>query len=146
MATPPKPRRPIIERTSTALLFLLVIFGIGVGIGALLGKFRPPIQLPPTHIDLTVTPSTDPTLFNVGDHIEIVFTDLAGPGVKTTRTYTVDEKGLIPIPLIGSLEIRGHTARQAELAIAQRYKDSNIASNMPVQVRRVSATSPTKSP
>jgi protein involved in polysaccharide export with SLBB domain len=140
MSNSAKPRRPIIERTSTALLFLLVIFGIGVGIGALLGKLRPPIPLAPTQLVVKPPPSTDPALFVVGDTIEIMFSDIAGPGVKTTKNFTVDDKGTIFIPLLGPLEVRGHTAGQTEQAISQAYQDRNIVNNMIVKVRRVQPT------
>ncbi len=137
MSNPAKPRRPIIERTSTALIFLVVIFGVGVGIGALLGKFRPPVQLPPAKLVIKPPPSTDPSLFAVGDTIEITFSDIAGPGVKTTKEFKVDEKGEIFIPLLGALGVRGHTAGQTEEAISQAYQDRNIVNNMIVKVRRI---------
>ena len=145
MSNPAKPRRPIIERTSTALIFLVVIFGVGVGIGALLGKFRPPVQLPPAKIVIKPPPSTDPAIFAVGDTLEISLSDLAGPGTNTTNKYKVDEKGEIFIPLLGQLGVRGHTAGQTEEAIAQAYQEKGIVKDMIVKVRRLGpATKPAK--
>jgi protein involved in polysaccharide export with SLBB domain len=119
------------------MLFLVVIFGLGVGIGALLGKLRPPIPLPEEKVVVKPPPSTDPTLFATGDTIKISFSDLGGPGVNTSKTFTVDEKGMIFIPLLGPLDVRGHTAGQTEEAIAQAYKERNIVKNMIVKVERV---------
>lgn len=137
MSQAPKYRRPFIERTSTALLFLLVIFAVGVGIGAILAKVRPPIQLPPAKIEVVATPSTDPALLKTGDELEIFMSEIAGPGSKTTKRYKVDDKGEIFIPLLGPLGVSGHTARQTEEAIAQGYKDRHVSSNVQVEVRRV---------
>lgn len=145
MSNPAKLRRPIIERTSTALIFLVVIFGVGVGIGALVGKFRPPVPLPPTKVVIKPPPSTDPAVFAVGDTMEVTFSDIAGPGSNTNKKFTVDEKGEIFIPLLGPLGVRGHTAGQTEEAISQAYQDRNIVNNMIVKVRHVGpSTKPVK--
>jgi protein involved in polysaccharide export with SLBB domain len=144
MPKSPLNRRPFTERISTALLFLVLVFAVGMGVGALIGKFHPP-----TPVAATTAPvgahkpgaTTDPTKFASGDRIEITFTGIAGPGITTTKTYTVDEKGLIPIPLLGNLEVRGYTASQTEQAIAQGYRDQNLVSNMPVKVTRLTGAS-----
>lgn len=145
MSQAPRNRPPFIERTSTALIFLVVVFGVGVGIGALLAKFRPPVQLPPASVVIKPPPSTDPALFAVGDTVEIAFSDIAGPGTNTVKKFTVDEKGEIFIPLIGPLGVRGHTAGQTEEAIAYAYQDKGIVKDMIVKVRRVAPdTQPVK--
>ena len=143
MPNAPSTRRPIIERTSTAILFLFVIFGIGLGVGALLGKFRPPkpSQLGQGVTTRSTTASTDRSVFAVGDRIQIVMSDLSSPDSKMTKTYTVDAKGVIPIPLLGSLLARGHTAAQLEDAIAQAYRDKNLVANMQVTVSRATPQS-----
>ena len=139
MSNPQRPRRPFIERTSTALLFLVVIFSIGIGVGVLLGKLRPPIQVAAT-TQVILKPSTDPIRFAVGDKVEIVLTDIAGPGVKSSKVCTIDEKGTVALPLIGSLEIRDRSAAQIQQEIAHVYHDRNIISNMQVEIKRVSST------
>jgi hypothetical protein len=143
MSNPSPPRRPFIERTSTALLFLVVIFSIGIGVGVLLGKLRPPIQVAAT-TQVILKPSTDPTRFGVGDKIEIVLTDIAGPGVKSSKVCTIDEKGTVALPLIGAIEVRDRSAVQIQQVIARAYRDANIVSNMQVEIKRVS--SPTTAP
>lgn len=134
MAKSTKPGRAIFDRPSSALLFLFCIFLAGMGVGAILGKLRPPVPIEAGEIKVEVFPTTDPSTFAVGDRAEIVFTGLEGKGVKSTRVYTVDEKGNIFVPFLGPLEVKGHTPLQTEQAIAHAYQVQKVSSNMPVKV------------
>lgn len=135
MANSPAKGRSIIERPSTAILFLLVIFLIGMGVGAILGKLRPPPPPQPTN-NILIHPSTDPTVFKDGDRIQIYYSDLSNPGSEVTKVYTVDDKGTIPIPRLGALMARGHTAAQLEEAISKKYREQGLYTQMRIEITR----------
>jgi len=135
MPKPPTRGRSIIERPSTAILFLLVIFAIGLVVGAIMGKLHPPKPGPST-ANVLIHPSTDPTVFKIGDRIEIYFSDLSAPGSEMTKVYTIDQNGTIPIPRLGDLKAEGHTAAQLEEEISRTYRERGILPMMRVEIKR----------
>jgi protein involved in polysaccharide export with SLBB domain len=152
MANPPPPRRAIIERPSSAILFIFIVFGMGLLIGAIIAKVRPPI--PATTEPITATQpaaaTTGPAAAGIapGDRLQVEISDLTKPGSQASQIVTVNDRGQIFLPLIGSVTVRGLTPAQLEQATAQAYSDRNLLGAAKVKVTRANgaATAPIRTP
>ena len=78
-----------------------------------------------------------------GDVLEVVISDLTGPGVQTIKKAIVSAPdGTIAMPLISKgIKLAGLTDVEAQLAIAKAYRDAQIISNAQVSVSRIEARS-----
>lgn len=74
-------------------------------------RLTPPAALPVAQL-----------ILDSGDQLRITVLDQPDLG----GTYTVDEAGMISMPLIGSVAVRGRTAEQLEGAIAAAYRDGYL--------------------
>ncbi|MDB5332015.1 MAG: TonB domain/peptidase domain protein, partial [Phycisphaerales bacterium] len=72
------------------------------------------------------------------DLLQLTSSDPATPGKKTVRTVRVTETGSISLPYLGPLKAAGRTEAELEAAIAQTYRDANLAAG-PVSVKVVEA-------
>ena len=146
MANSQPPRRPFIERTSTAILFIIAVFVGGLLVGAIIAKLRPPkqVNLPPTTL-AAPKPTGDQTPFASGEHIRIVTTDPNDATNSNTRILTIEQDGTIKIPILGTLDVRGRTPFEIEQAIAQGYREQHMLNNALIHITREHpTTAPTK--
>jgi beta-lactamase regulating signal transducer with metallopeptidase domain/protein involved in polysaccharide export with SLBB domain len=74
-----------------------------------------------------------------GDMLAVTIYDLAGPGIQTVKNSRVTDKGMISLPLIGSIKVQGLTEVQIEKAIAKEYRDRNLIANGIMSVTIVEA-------
>jgi protein involved in polysaccharide export with SLBB domain len=141
MANSQPPRRPFIERTSTAILFIITVFVVGLLVGAIIAKLRPPkmVNLPPTTLAVT-KPTGDQTPFSSGERIRIVTTDPKDPNNSNTKILTIEQDGTIKIPILGTLDVRGRTPFEIEQAIAQGYRLQHMLNNALVHITRENPT------
>src|SRR4051812_1657606 len=105
MTSPAKPRAKFLDRTSSAIWFLLIVFAVGLGVGAIVAKIWPPAVTANPATQPATTQSSGPPLA-VGDRIQLITTDIARPSSTNTRELTVDEKGDLAIPILGSLQAK----------------------------------------
>ena len=146
MANSQPPRRPFIERTSTAILFIIAVFVGGLLVGAIIAKLRPPrqVNLPPATLSVP-TPAGDQTPFSNGERIKIVTSDPKDPNNSNTRILTIEQNGTIKIPILGTLDVRGHTPFEIERAISQGYRQQRMIPDALVHItREPPATAPSK--
>jgi protein involved in polysaccharide export with SLBB domain len=146
MANSLPPRRPFIERTSTAILFIIAVFVVGLLVGAIIAKLRPPkmVNLPPTTLSVP-KPTGDQTPFSSGERIKIVTTDPKDASNFNTRILSIEQDGTIKIPILGTLDVRGHTPFEIEQAIAQGYREQHMLNNALIHITREHpTTAPTK--
>jgi protein involved in polysaccharide export with SLBB domain len=136
MANSVPPRRPFLERTSTAILFVIAVFVGGLLVGAIIAKLRPPkqVNLPPT--TLAVPPTTHQTPRAAGDRIKVVMTDPRNPANSNTKFFDIGDDGILKIRILGTLDVRGRTPFEIEQAIAQGYRQQRMINDLQVQVTR----------
>jgi protein involved in polysaccharide export with SLBB domain len=56
-----------------------------------------------------------------GDLLTVSMTDLAGPGVQSTKSTRVSDKGTISLWIVGPIEVKGLTEAEAERVVAKTY-------------------------
>jgi protein involved in polysaccharide export with SLBB domain len=138
---------PLLDRPRHAVFALLIIFGGGLLVGAILARYRPPPQLTQPPSSVPVYSTTNPLALKSGDEIELTRADPSDPDSERVRTMKIESDGVIRLPVLGGIMARGLTAAQLEQAIAQAYRDANLVSNARVKVVRKGAdTEPTTRP
>ncbi|MGC3957500.1 MAG: polysaccharide biosynthesis/export family protein [Verrucomicrobiota bacterium] len=78
--------------------------------------------------------STADYVIGRNDLIQISITEVAGPGMETTKAARVSESGMISLPLIGTIKASGMTEAELEKAISQTYADRGLIRNAQVSV------------
>jgi protein involved in polysaccharide export with SLBB domain len=88
--------------------------------------------------------TSKPAVFKVGDKVEIVISDLNGPGTVPVRAEaTVDKDGKVTFPIIPgkpnkfTVKIAALTPDDAAKAVAKKYSDSGIITGETVTVSPV---------
>lgn len=73
----------------------------------------------------------------VGDEVRILVPGLAGMEAGSSSTYIVNDRGLISIPIVGSLEGVGKSVPELEEAIARKLVASEILVSPKVSIQPV---------
>jgi protein involved in polysaccharide export with SLBB domain len=138
MANSVPPRRPFIERPSTAILFIVAVFVGGLLVGAIIAKLRPPrqVNLPPTTLAVPTPPTTRQAPLAAGDRIKVVMTDPHNPAQSNTKFFDIGDDGILKIRILGTLDVRGRTPFEIEQAIAQGYRQQHMINDLKVEVTR----------
>jgi protein involved in polysaccharide export with SLBB domain len=137
---------PLLDRPRHAIFALLIIFGGGLLVGAILAKYRPPPQLAQPPSSLPVYSTTNPLALRAGDEIELTRADPSDPDSQRVRDLKIDADGVVRLPIIGGIMARGLTPQQLEREIAQAYRDRNLVSNARIKVVRKGGPVPTTQP
>ena len=80
--------------------------------------------------------TTRPDVIGIGDLLAIDLFNLTDKGgsIKEAR---VDARGRASLPLLGRVPVAGRTLAEAEKAIAQAYRENNVAPHVGVAIDRV---------
>jgi protein involved in polysaccharide export with SLBB domain len=69
-----------------------------------------------------------------GDLVTFSIFELIAPGVETVQTRRVDELGIVRLPVLGPLKVRGNTPSQVERQIKQLLEDMDVLKDAEVAV------------
>jgi len=127
------------------ILIAAAVFWTGISIGIVLGRRnRLAATQPAGPATRTVTPATAPAVpLGPGDRVRLRLAGASGAALAET-TLTVDERGNVAIPVVGTVRAQYLTPQQLEQAIGQNYKARNLVPPGTIEVVRVSgaATAP----
>jgi protein involved in polysaccharide export with SLBB domain len=77
-----------------------------------------------------------------GEVLRITLTELAGPGVESTKTVKVDPQGNIAMPFVGAVKVAGLTEAAVAKAVATAFRDRNLVANMSVAALKINGAAP----
>lgn len=167
-----KPKRQSSWATRTLMLLTsAAILNVGVGCEldswgdpSSVGRFeRTPAVLPildrlsiiepENEFDLPVTsvmpedllPSRNEYVLDIGDVVQVSVFELIQPGRDTIQTRTIDETGVIRMPVLKTINVAGKTASQLERDIVAQLNNMGVLRDATVSVQLLQSTKNTYS-
>jgi polysaccharide biosynthesis/export protein len=72
-----------------------------------------------------------------GDVVNVFIYELRGPGLESAQQGTLDNRGMINLPVVGWVHAEGYTARELEEALRKVLEDREILFDAEIQVQIV---------
>ena len=82
-------------------------------------------------------PATRPDVYQAGDLLEVRVVGLPAPAAPTPTVARVQADGTISLMYVPDVPVAGRTAAECGLLVTDAYRNGNVFSNAPVDVRRL---------